>query len=127
MFDLERTTQSFGLFGSVKRLSENALAILQNRLELLIIEFKEEKSRVISLGVWAAALIFLAFLGIVALMLTLTFVFWEQRVAVMAGFCAFFFVGAVGSLIALKSKIKTPPFSETVSQLKKDREWLSRK
>ena len=127
MFDIERTTQSFGLFGSVKRLGENALAILQNRLELIAIEFKEEKGRVVSLGIWAAALIFLGFMAIVALMLTLTFIFWEQRVAVMAGFCAFFFVGAIGSLFILKSKIKTPPFSETMAQLKKDREWLSRK
>jgi len=127
MFRFETANESAGLLGSVRRLGENALAIVQNRLELLIIEFREEKSRVISLGVWAGAMLFLSFLAIVALMLTLTFIFWEQRVAVMAGFCAFFFVGAIGSLLALKSKIKTPPFSETVSQLKKDREWLSRR
>ncbi|MBA4150227.1 MAG: phage holin family protein [Verrucomicrobia bacterium] len=127
MFNLERTTQSFGLFGSVRRLGENALAILQNRLELMAIEFKEEKSRVASLGIWAAALMFLGFMAVVALMLTLTFIFWEQRVAVMGGFCAFFFVGAIGSFFILRTKIKAPPFSETMAQLKKDREWLGRK
>ncbi len=127
MFDIEQATQSFGIFGSIRRVGENALAILQNRLELIAIEFKEEKGRIVSLGIWAAALIFMAFMAVVALMFTLTCIFWEQRVAVMGGFCAFFFVGAIGSLFALKSKIKTPPFSETITQLKKDREWLSRK
>lgn len=130
MIEIERervSENSFGLFGSVRRLGATAAGILQNRLELITLELKEEKARAISLGISAAAAIFMGFMTIVALMFTLTFLFWDQRVAVMGGFCGFFLVGALVSFFMLKSKLKTPPFAETVAQLKKDREWLQGK
>jgi uncharacterized membrane protein YqjE len=127
MIDLERETSSgnsFGLFGSFRRLGATAVGILQNRLELITIELKEEKSRAVSLGIAAAVAIFLGFMTVVSLMLTVTFIYWDQRVAVMGGFCGVFLVGALISFFLLKSKLKTPPFAETVAQLKKDRQWL---
>jgi uncharacterized membrane protein YqjE len=128
MIETEQThANGVGIFGTVRRLGSTAVAILQNRLELLALELKEEKGRVTSLIAWGAALVFLVFLGFVALMFTLSFIFWEQRVAVMGGFCGFFFVGAIGTFLILKGKLKTPPFAETITQLKKDREWLQRR
>lgn len=129
MTDLEErtATNGFGILPALRRFGSTAVAILQNRLELITIELKEEKTRAVSLVIWGASLAFLGFLGLVALMFTLAFIFWEQRVAVMGGFCAFFFVAAMGSFFMLKKNLKTPPFAETIAQLKKDREWLQRK
>ena len=126
MIEIERITTSFGLFSSLRRLGGTAMSILQNRLELITIELKEEKQRAVSLAIWAASLIFLGFMAIVSLMFTLTFLFWEQRLAVLGGFCGFFIVGAIVAFAMMKKKLKTPPFAETVAQLKKEREWLQR-
>jgi len=127
MIDLERVANSFGIFGTLRRLGGTTVAILQNRLELMAIELKEEKSRAISMAIWGAVLIFLAFMTIIAAMITVTFLFWEQRVAVMGGFAGFFLVGALVAFFVLKGKAKTPPFAETIAQLKKDREWIQGK
>lgn len=127
MIDIERISQSFGIFGAVRRFAETGLGIVQNRMELLAVELREEKSRLISVAVWAGAMVLLGFLSLVAIMFTLTLIFWEQRIAVMGGFCGFFVVGTLVAFFLMKSKLKTPPFSETISQLKKDREWLQRK
>ena len=127
MIDLERATQSFNILGSLRRMAETGLAVVQNRLELLAVELREEKTRLVSIAVWSGAMVLLGFLALVAIMFTLTLVFWEQRIAVMAGFCGFFIVATLVSFFMLRSKFKAPPFAETISQLKKDREWLSRK
>jgi uncharacterized membrane protein YqjE len=127
MIDIERAANSFGIFGSIRRLGGTAVAVLQNRLELMAIELKEEKGRAMSMAIWGASLIFLGFMTIVALMFTLTFLFWEQRIAVMGGFCGLFLVGALTAFFMLKSKLKTPPFAETIAQLRKDRDWLQGK
>ncbi len=115
---------SGGILGSLKRFSETVLAILQNRMELVAVELREEKTRAIGTVIWGAMMIFFSFMAVVAIMLTLVFVFWEQKVIVMGGFCAFFIIGAAVSFFLVKGKLKTAPFSETINQLKKDREWL---
>jgi uncharacterized membrane protein YqjE len=127
MIDVERISQSFGIFGAVRRFAESGLGILQNRLELLAVEFKEEKSRLIAVAAWAGAMVLLGFLSLVAIMFTLTLIFWEQRIAVMGGFCGLFVIGTLVAFFLMRSKLKTPPFAESITQLKKDREWLQQK
>jgi uncharacterized membrane protein YqjE len=114
-----------GIFGSVRRVLDTVLAILQNRLELMMIELNEEKSRLISVVIWAAALLFLAFMGIVALMLTVVMLLWDHALIVLGSFTGVFLLGALVSFLMIKKKIKgSIPFSETIAQLKKDRAWL---
>jgi len=114
-----------GIISSVRNLMETGIALIQNRLELAGLELQEEKSRAISILVFAAATVFLTFMSVIALMFTLVFVFWEHALLVMGGFTGFFIVGAVTTFFLLKGKLKGPiPFSETITQLKKDRTWL---
>src|SRR5436190_3909560 len=120
----ERETYAPGIIGSVRRLAETGLAIVQNRLELIAVEFREEKGRVVGLLVWGGACVFMAFLAFTAIMLTLAVLFRDQMLYVFGGFAAFFLIGTIASLILLRSKLKAPPFGETISQLKKDRRWL---
>jgi uncharacterized membrane protein YqjE len=120
----EREIQQPGIVGSVRRLAETGLAIVQNRLELIAVEFREEKGRVAGLLVWGGALVFMAFQAFIAIMLTLAVIFRDQAVYVFGGFAAFFLVGTVAALFLLRSKLKAPPFGETIAQLKKDRHWL---
>src|SRR5687767_14067490 len=94
-----------GLFGSVRRLGETFLGILQNRLELIAVELKEEKSRVLSVFILGGAILFLAVLGLVALTFTAIAAFWEQRVIVSAAFGAFYLLAAFVCLAIIKKKI----------------------
>ena len=120
----ETETYSPGIVGSIRRLTETGLAIVQNRLELIAVEFREEKSRVISMFIWGAALVFMGFQALTAIMLTLAALFRDQAVYVFGGFSAFYLIGSIAAVFLLKSKLKTPPFSETIAQLKKDRQWV---
>ena len=122
---IETPLYSPGIFGSVRRVIDTTLAILQNRLELIAVELGEEKSRAISVLVWGALLIFFAFMTVIALTATIVFLLWEHALYALAGFTALYLIGAIASMLIVKGKIKNPPpFAETIAQLKKDREWL---
>jgi uncharacterized membrane protein YqjE len=119
---------SLGIFGSVRQLFETVLAIVQNRLELVSVEFSEEKTRVASVLVWAGLLLFLSFMAMIAITFLVVVAFWDNAIWVLSGFSCFY-LGMVGvAWLMMKKKLKAPPFPETINQLKKDREWiLSRK
>ncbi|MDB6055378.1 MAG: hypothetical protein JWN25_2901 [Verrucomicrobiales bacterium] len=123
---LQAILNSSGVVGSVRRMTDTVLAVIHNRLELASLELKEEKGRVIGLLIWAVAAIFFGLMSVVALMLLLLFVFWDNKVAVAIGLSGFFLVATLAAFFALKSKLKNPPipFAETINQLKKDRAWL---
>ncbi len=120
----EREVYSPGIVGSIRRLAATGLGIVQNRLELIAVEFREEKSRVVGLLVWGGALVFLAFQALTAIMLTLVVLYRDQATYIFGGFAAFYLIGAIVAFALLRSKLKAPPFGETINQLKKDRHWL---
>ncbi len=115
-----------GILGSLRRFGETVVAIVHNRLELAALELQEEKSRAISMLIWAAVLIFFGFMMMVALTLTVIFVFWEHRTLVAGVFAGFYLLAALVAFLAMRKNLKNPPipFAETISQFKKDREWF---
>jgi len=123
----EKTSQpeDLGLFGSIRSLLGTALAMFQSRIELIAVELREEKKRALAVVAWGVALVFLSFMTVVALMGTVVFLLWENALAVLVGFSAFFVASAVGSFLVIRNQLKKIPFGETVDQLKKDRELIS--
>jgi len=116
-----------GLFKSVRQLLDTGLAAVQNRLELFVVELKEEKCHVIEILIWASAAIVLGLMAITTATFTIVFLVAESaRVFVLAGFCLFYILSAVGAFLGLKKRLKDQPqpFAESVSQIKKDRECL---
>ncbi|MEO5804614.1 MAG: phage holin family protein [Verrucomicrobiota bacterium] len=114
-----------GLFGSVRRVLATALAMFQSRIELIAVEVREEKKRALAVVGWGVALVFLSIMSVVAVMGVVVFLLWENALAVLAGFSAFFLVAAVGSFCLARSQLQKIPFGETVAQLKKDRELVT--
>ena len=125
--DTETDRAPGGILGSLRRLLETSLAIVHTRLELVAVEFQEEKSRLAAIFIWAAILVFFGIMSVVALMVMTIFLFWENRLAVAIGFSVFFVAGATAAYFALRTKLKKPPipFAETIDQLRKDRQWLA--
>lgn len=114
-----------GLMGSVRRACDTGASIVRNRVELLTLELKEEKSRVVSAAVWGAVFVVSSFMALIAMTGTLLILFWEQRLYVAIGLLALCVIGAVTAFFLIKGGVKEPkPFAETIAQLKKDRAWL---
>jgi uncharacterized membrane protein YqjE len=114
-----------GLLGTLRRMLDTGVSTVKNRVELAVLELKEEKSNLISAAVWSAVFIFSTLMAIIAVTCTLFFLFWEQRLFVAIGLFGFCFIGAIVGFFILKQRLKTPkPFGETIAQFKKDRAWL---
>src|SRR5207244_3802907 len=81
---------SAGLFGSLRRFVDTGLGAARNRLELLSIEVREEKSRLIELLIWASAAIFLGMMALTFITFTIVIMFWESaRIAALIGISLF--------------------------------------
>jgi len=117
--------ESTGLGTLVNRLGRTALGALENRGELLAVEWQEEKAHLIQLVVLAVALLFLAMLGMLALSATIIFLFPpEYRVYAAAGFTVLYLAAAVAVFFSMKSILKHEPFSESLKQIRRDRALL---
>jgi uncharacterized membrane protein YqjE len=101
------------------------LGALRTRGELFSVEWQEEKARLARLMVWTFALGFLVVMT--ALMLTTTILLLvpgQYRVYAAAGFTVLYGIGALTGWARLKKSLEHEPFSESLSQIKKDKEWL---
>jgi len=124
---LEADQHPPGLFGSIRRVIDTGVDILQNRLELITVELQQEKCRVVELLILTSAVIFCGFMAVAFLTLTIAWLFSEEkRIYALAGLTLVYLIAAVASILALKGRLKNPPlpFSGTISELKKDRSWL---
>jgi len=127
MFESE--TAGNGLLSSLRKLLDTGLATVQNRVELLAVEFKEEKDHAIELIIWVMALLCFALMTLLILSVTIILVFPEQLRAYAAGGLALIYLaGAVWSFLQLRTRLKNRPipFSSTIEEIKKDREWLTK-
>jgi uncharacterized membrane protein YqjE len=114
-----------GLSTILGRMGRLALRGLQNRVELMAVEWQEERLRLAELLVRGIVLIFLATMGALLLTATVIFVFPAgARIYVTAGLALLYLFAAAGAWAGLKARLKREPFSESIDQVKKDRVWL---
>jgi uncharacterized membrane protein YqjE len=123
MFGL--ATTGFGLFTSIRRMFDNAVGAFHSRVELIVVELQEERDRAVNILVWSGVLLFLIFMAIVAFTFCVIVALWQYAVWVGLGFGVFYLVGAAIAATIVRKRLKAPLFSETMNQLRKDREWLS--
>jgi uncharacterized membrane protein YqjE len=107
------------------RLARTGVGAVQNRLELFAVEWQEERTRLAELALWVMLLVFLGILAVLLLTATVIFLFREElRIYVAASFTLIYIVGTIVAWFGIKSLLKREPFTETISQTRKDREWL---
>ena len=120
---------SSGLLTSVRRLLDTGLATIQNRAELAAVEFKEEKDQALELMLWAIMVFFFAMMTGMVLTATVILAFpQERRVYVAAVFAVLYLAGGLWTFLGLRARLKkqSVPFSATVDEIKRDREWLTK-
>ncbi len=119
-------TQPAGLLGSLHKLADTGLALLHNRAQLFALEVQEQKSHVIEVLLLVAVLLFFAMICVLLLTSTIIFLFEPSvRIYVAGGFSFLYLVGTLWAFWRLKVRLQCPvPFSETINEVRKDREWL---
>ncbi len=114
-----------GLGGVLHRMTQTCLGLIKNRVELLSVEWQEERLRAAEVLMWGVSLAFLAMMAAMLVTATIIFLFppgW--RLYVTGGFAALYLAGALRAWFVLKTLLRDQPFSETLHEVKKDREWL---
>jgi len=115
-----------GLFRSVKRLLNTALAGVENRIELFLVELREERFRVLDALLLGCAAGMLGFMALLTGTVTLVVIFWDSaRVPVLVVLSASYSLGTLGVLWRLKILMQNwTSFPATLDELKKDRACL---
>jgi uncharacterized membrane protein YqjE len=112
----------------LRRIGETLLSTLQNRVELLTVEIKEEKLWLVSALVFTGLTLVFAILSIVAVLVTIAFLTPEAaRPWVLVGICLLCLGGLAFVVFGLKKRLaRRPPLAATLGELRKDMECLKR-
>lgn len=112
---------------SLKKLGGAFVDLLHGHLELLGIEFQEEKSRTFRLFLLAGVSLILGLLVLVGLSAAVVIAFWEtHRMAALLSLCGIYAVLmalCIGRAIRLAKEAATP-FQATLEEIARDRERL---
>ena len=121
--------RAFGPKGSAVPVPQAAqdLAIVENRLALVAVEFSEEKLRLVEVLFWVSLFLLLGLMSVLLLTLTVVLLCGEgARLLVLAAFSLVYLSGTVGAFLILRQRLKNwpAPFAETIAEIRKDRECL---
>ena len=118
-----------GLFASLGRLLGTVLAMAQNRVELLLVELREERWRFFDALLLAGMVLILATMTLMAA--TIAFVVLcvkADRLDLVIALVLLYLAGTIFSFWRLRNRLKKwAPFSATLAELKKDKACLDEK
>lgn len=116
-----------GLAASLRRLFASLLEIVQTRLELVALEYEEERAWLRALLVYSMVAVFFFGIGAVLLTLFVILLFWDDhRLLAVGVVAAVYLVVASVAWALLRSKARKRPrfLSGTIGELAKDQAAL---
>lgn len=116
------------LAGTSKRMLYRVLAVLENRLDLLVLEAQEERERVLGALVLVAGMMVFALLAGIALTAAILVLFWQQSPFVPLLILIAIYVGITVWLYTRFQKLRArwDTLPATIDQLRKDRQCLEK-
>jgi uncharacterized membrane protein YqjE len=117
-----------GLLDSLRALGATAASIARTRLELLLTELEEERTRLGSLVIVSIAAVFCMGMAILLATLLIVVFFWDTHRLRSIGLLVllYFVVGAVCAVVAAKRSRQRPKlFSASLAEISKDEKALS--
>lgn len=120
--------ESTGLMESLKRMADTLLVIFQTRLALLSNEMEEERLHVGQMLLYGSVALLFFGLSIILLTVFILMLFWDsQRLLVLGGFTALYFVAGLLAWNALRrmARERSKLFSTSLAELADDRDWLA--
>ncbi|MGY4493495.1 phage holin family protein [Pseudomonas sp. TE3610] len=124
---LDLDSKSTAAGPSSRRLGAALLGLLHSHVELFGIELQEQKSRTLSLLLFAGLALVFALLALVALSGLILILLWDNyRMQGMIGLCIFYLLAGLFCAMRLKAAIfdESSPFHGTLEELANDRERL---
>jgi uncharacterized membrane protein YqjE len=110
-----------GLVSDVRGLASDAVRIVRTRLELLSIEFQEEKAWIVRQALFASAALFFAFFGMLLALMWLVLALPEEYRQAALGLLGLVFLVAAGFCgMHFTRKRLRAPFSSTIGTLARD-------
>lgn len=122
-----RSTNSLGLFESIKALTSTLVAVVHTRLELLSTDLEEDRERLMSLVMLSLIALFSLLIAAVLVTITLVVAFWDNyRVLALASVSGVFIIVGVATCLAAVRQAKKKPkmFVSSLLELIKDRQQL---
>jgi uncharacterized membrane protein YqjE len=119
-----------GLVGALSGMAATAVALLRTRLELVTVEFEEERGRIKTMLVLIVVATMFACFALVAVSVWVVVWFWDSHpLAAIAGVALFHALVAVGAILALKQQVHAHgrPFAATLAELERDADAMRRK
>lgn len=113
--------------GSLRRLGDSMLGLLETRLQILALEWAEERVNLVRMLLVVFVVLWCLHLAIVlGLVYLLLVVGAEQRVTVLGYAALALLLTAAGAGLGLRHWLKQrrPMFATTIAELRKDREWI---
>ncbi len=113
--------------GSLRGLGDSALGLLETRLQILSVEWSEERDNLVRMLLIVFVILWSLHLAIVmGLIYLLLSASPENRVMVLGLAALALLLTAVGSGLGLRAWLKRrkPMFATTIAELRKDREWV---
>lgn len=117
-----------GILQSLRNLAATLVALLQNRLELLVTDLEEERVRLLQLLFWAAGALFFFALGVLMVTMLIVLLLWDShRIVGVAVLAAVFLAIGVGLAIGVRNRMHVRPrlFSSSLDELAKDKDRLT--
>lgn len=118
-----------GIFASLGRLLKTVLAIAQNRLELLLLEWQEERWQFFNALLLAGVVLILALMTLMAATITIVVLCVKaDRLDLVVALVLLYLAGTIFSFWRLRTRLKHwTPFAATLAELKKDKACLDEK
>ena len=114
-----------GLFATVRQVLASALKTVKVRIELMSVEFQQEKARLVQLvilGVVTGVIAVLALTGVTACVILS--VAEESQYNALKIFTGLYFVLAVVLGLVIRARVKQKPFARTIGEFEKDRKKI---
>ena len=115
-------TQTGGLFSTAARLFRTLRDVAENRIELFLVELKEERLRLFGALLLAAAGVVCALMMLVMITLTVLVMFWDtHRLLALVLITLAYAVAAAAAFVKLRFRLQRwQSYSATLEELKKD-------
>jgi uncharacterized membrane protein YqjE len=122
----EATENGHGVFESLRRLPKTFFSLVHNRLELLLVEFQEERWRFVNVLLLAGIALMLALMVLMVITVAIVSVCVRDHCSwpiIVLG--SLYLLGALVSFWRLRIMLKDwEPFSATLAEFKKDKACL---
>ena len=118
-----------GLFASLKRLLKTVAAIAENRLELFLVEWQEERWRLFEALLLAGMIFVLALMTLMVITVTIVAVcLIHHRLGLVVVLGLVYLLATIGCYVRLRGRLKAwAPFAATLAEIKKDKACLEDK